>query len=541
MGLDGGIRKWLQDNVSPSAFATEMKVESDKPTVFVEDTVTRMFRFKGTRLGSYFTGSDLFEEIMSPHIRRLVNSAACCVSVVCADDIERVPREKLATQMERSRQFVKSRAAKAARIDEEEFAVYDDASDSDTGHHAGARAETSHGMDSGATAPTLDYDFKYPGDSRICDDGIRYTDKSGTERFEVIDLPVLMRSRHARNAIWTYVVERMVRFVENPTTPSADCIGEDRLLIIDHFREGPIVFSGRRALRLAPHPLGEGEMQATLWALVFADHPVHVSTIDSDFLPLGLLAADCRTEPLIWSYRTGAGPTMYVDMRHLLNDLTATAGFDVATFRGLCVLNGTDFFKKGDVLNQVGFKSIVQATWRSKAHVRASADESLPLETRRRHFEWVLRAAFATQLNVQLDGAPPTFDALQSVIDDRKLRKYTLPSRTIEGAVSRFGWNMIYWSDHVLKRHAAAYASLRGLHRGQPWRPDPMIATPLSLVAAGHQPGEGVTLVPPPFPGGAPSAPAVASTDDPMLHERDFEPPTTRRPLAGKASSGRFG
>ncbi len=488
MGIDSAIRKWLEERVAPGAFTRGGSGTLPAgDTVYVEDILTRMFRIRGRRLGNYFTGRDLFNAVVLPHIERMRYSPSICVSVLCADDIDRVPREKLETQISRSRQFTKTRVAKAARVDADGSIDMDSSSDDDT---AGARehkssrpdatplrgAGSSHGMESGATARSLSPDFRYPSSTTIDDDGVRYVDDEGVSRFEVIDLPVLLRSRHARNVIWPYFIECLSSFGASSDGPPGAVTNDDAVLIIDQLRDGPVAFSGRSVYRLPPHSIGEGEMQSAMWAMVFHDRPVVVSTIDSDFLPLGLLAASVRSQPLFWSYQVGTAPETHVDMNALLGAVRDKTGLDIELFRALCILSGTDFFAKRDVLNQVGMMSILQAVWRAQIHVRASADEGNANEERESHFMWFLRSAFATQMGIHPQDEPPTFDDMQAHIHARRLRKYTLPSDSIGDAVRRFAWNMRYWSLHSFQATTSVYGALRDVKRGTPWRPQAAFA-----------------------------------------------------------------
>lgn len=448
MGIDTQFRRWLKETASPSSFLGEAPPLERHPRgwVYIDDVLTVAHWIRGPRFNHTFTGIELFNALIQPIVQRLRGNSVFSCAVICADDYARVPKQKLQTQQKRGAQFVRQRAAKRAA---EELETKE----------APPLARASEQLANGFDIPVHLGDFRYPEHSVISDDGIEYTGREDHQLHrEAIDLPLLLRSRPVMRVLWAYVRDRLEQMARTgsaltPTVP------HDRVLIIDHFDDGPWYICGNRCGRLPPVPFGEGEVQAAFWSRVFHCHPTIVSTIDTDILPLtvGNKGTLEREAPLYWCYRDGAS-SEHVDLISVARDMNALHLHPDA-FRALCVTGGTDFFFKRDVLHYVGVPSLIAAALWATPHLVQAADDTENTGKTSRHFEWFLRAAYAVQGKYpsDKDSPPPPLQQLQSDMCARSANyDFPTPDRLHE-ALSRLQWNFAYWNMDRARATLAVY------------------------------------------------------------------------------------
>lgn len=448
MGIDTQFRRWLKEAASPQSFlGADLPMDRHpRGWVYIEDVLTVAHWIRGPRFDHTFTGNELFHDLIEPILQRLRGNSVFSCAVICADDYARVPKQKLQTQLKRGEQFVRQRAAKRAAEEAKE---------------AGAPplARATEQLANGVDVPVHLGSFRYPSTSVISDDGIEYIDEEDQKRHrEAIDLPLLLRSRSAMRALWLYVRDRLIQATRTGSV-LLPLIPPDRVLIIDHFDDGPWFVCGNRCGRLPLVPFAEGEVQAAFWAKVFRQHPTVISTIDTDILPLTVGNAGTmeREAALYWRYRDGASAE-HVDLIGVACDLHALH-LHPAAFRALCVTGGTDFFAKRDVLHYVGVPSLVAAALWATPHLVQAADDTEDSDKLSRHFEWFLRAAYAVQGKYpsDTDAPPPSLQTLKTDMCERS-SNYDFPTDDrIRSALSRLQWNFAYWDINRAHASLAAY------------------------------------------------------------------------------------
>jgi len=338
MGGDTQIRKLLKESVATHAWKegeVVMDPSVDGRWVVIEDIMTWLHSWKGPRWNDTFTREELVAGITERYLASL-RDLPVDHAVICADEMSRVPLEKHKEQAARTAAFRAQRPAKRTKLSaraqkqldkltqqhtkglwtdpqfrtlrDEIYDCMDVPAPSRPSAAAAAAAAASVEQKDGAELSL------YPDDALLCPEGIRYrhptTQADTTER---LHLPRLLHSRNVRQQIWTALVDYLQSGLVD--------IPAQKTLILDHFVEGPVVFTNdgwvqRKDLR---HNFGEGEMMCIYWACFFERYACVIDTIDTDLMPLAVhyLATvhPARQRKLLWRY----WHTNHVDLIALTN------------------------------------------------------------------------------------------------------------------------------------------------------------------------------------------------------------------------------
>lgn len=414
MGIDVQLRSHIKDYVAPYAWIKEPASLANH--VVIDDLLTRLYKDIGPYHNWNFTGRDLYSSFIRP-VRKAFDQKGAIVYVAICDDSRNVPKEKAVEQSERS--------------EASDVKPYDS---------------------------TLQY--------KIIGDGLVTVSADGTESAaEMIDMRRLVRTRKLRRLYCDFVAQYAREFEFFGT-------GE-RYLIFDYDAvAGPCILptpTPTSALVLPahinqPHQLGEADVSVFYWCLQFHQYRKLVMTIDTDFIPI--LASymqhtnEKREKYLLWRYDKDS----LVDGVKMLADAQLKWGISLHSVTLLCILTGTDFYRKKSLTHGFGVKKLLEAFLETKDHwSEFGKDENSEVDDEEcmKYFLWTLynKRVKSPRGFFMIDMPPkrkaegevrakryfqwePFLNALTPVCP----KSYTPPTAgLIEAGITRIKWNQKYW------------------------------------------------------------------------------------------------
>jgi len=440
MGGDCEIRKHIKSKVAPEAWHSgpvALDEEKHGSWVIVNDTLTWLHRL----MGSYSLDA-LLGTIVGRYLQPLRESPVSYV-VICTDESSRVPLEKRRVQIKRSVSFHRrghKRVKARAEGDDDDEPIADEEAEPET-----EEARMLRESQEDARKP-------YPEAARLCSEGVCYVHpRTGLEVKEAVDVPRLLHHRVMRDTLWG----ELVRYLRSDRVD----IPAHRALILDHFAEGPWVFTsdGARLRSDLKHEFGEGEMMCIYWSCVFDKYACVIDTIDTDLMPLAVHYLSnthpAREKPLIWRYDT----TCHVDLRVMTDCIHRRWVCSSLDFMVGFILSGTDYFEKGQVLMQLGCMKILHGVQACANHVAQILDDGAGIA----HYKMLLRFLYNDYMTSRVSaskainssgalraGDPlPTLDALREQCAEKNYKSFRVASEeVIRETYDTLLKHIYYWS-----------------------------------------------------------------------------------------------
>jgi len=300
MGIDTDVRKQMR-----TYYAREAWHESEKTPlenyVRIDDMLTRLHQAIGPNYNHMFTGVQLYTEVM--RTVRTAFDTGCSVYIAICDDSTHVPREKGDTQAQRSR-----------------------------------------------TSSNKPYEL-LKGYS-FTDGGLREDGPEATD--ELVDIRRLMATRALRRHFCHFVA---LKALENEDVPNG------KTFIFDYdSNQHPVILPKHRDTP-AMHVFGEADLAMFYWAEIYHDRDVIFTTVDTDIIPIStdyVYSKNSIRVPstkMYWRYEKQS----YVDIRMMLSKTLQHLQLSPGSFKLFCVLTGTDFFDKSQIMFKFGLEKILNA------------------------------------------------------------------------------------------------------------------------------------------------------------------------------------
>jgi len=434
MGIDTTLRDHLRGGPCHIAWLKLKKGQKPDVTGFVRihDILTSMYHAVGPNVGQdrpyMFSGAQLYTEFIKGSRAHFASGGL--VYIIVADDPVNVPPEKKETQDTRT-----------------------------------------------ASSPIV----PYPSESKYTFDA-RGMSIDGADS-EQVDIRRLMRSRHIRPLLFQFLADIMK---EN------EHVDDHCTLIFDYkAAQRPIIIgSNIPAGATVQHALGEADIGMFYWARFYKDFDVILQTTDTDFMPIFAayyrlmtteeFTPEQRDKKFYWVY----DKDNTVDAKCLIRETLKFLNIPLRAFIALCILGGTDFYKKKRILHHFGIKSIIQYVQSTAKQWRTFGDETNHPIDNRYCLDSLLCIAYSRYLNNE----PLVYrEPLDDDDDKTKKRKAGEPDikttktvnwttyrgalkcpksfcpptdAEIRSALDRILWNVNYWNSPFLPIAAASAASV---------------------------------------------------------------------------------
>jgi hypothetical protein len=265
-------------------------------------------------------------------IKARLQSGVYTMLIVCVDKSWLVPKRKTVEQARRdqSRKKTKENKEKEERKDKKKS-------------RDGVGTES---MDEAIRKKMLEFGIDphapYPADAVIDDNGIQLRSQMTSAWFPV-NIDRLLAVRPLRRYLFEYFHAKIMQDPAMAPYP----------VVFDYDKEPSLVLNGKTvALFDYVHPFGEADLMLSYWANVYNARDVVIQTIDGDVIPIMAYYVD-KVKPtgsLWWQY----DKTKFVNLKLLYAEL----GMNPNTLIILCLLCGTDYCNKSDLLHFVGVEYI---------------------------------------------------------------------------------------------------------------------------------------------------------------------------------------
>jgi hypothetical protein len=359
MGIDTKLRAHIRETLSARSF--HQGFPNYKGRIIIDDVLTRVRNAMGPSFNHMFTGLELYREIMQPVRDALSSRLDACGYILLMDDHRNVPKNKNKEQEARD-----EASSISPYPDTKQYILTDEGireflpSLTTTTTTTTSETSESSSSSSSSTSTTTTTTITTTSSS-----------SSGLSKTEKIDIRRLFATRSLRTMVFDYVTALISQYEEFP---------ENKFLIVEYKMEGPQLFYTNydrvnniekaqpidtvwlQSFMNRSHKHGEADTSIIYYTELFVSkYPIVIRTTDTDMMPLFALFEE-RTRlnvggnHIIWQYEREA----WIDIILLIRDTCTKMKMTPKVFALLCILTGTDYYKKASVYYGFGAQKILQ-------------------------------------------------------------------------------------------------------------------------------------------------------------------------------------